>query len=100
MEKEDFIKQDTGRYRLVKPVVGGDDCPEAYENGWKDKSMYMFLRSQQKGSFFESSHPVAEMKHIIFDPVEMKYYLKADYGDEGFRSQSVMAYSRRIQQII
>ena len=37
MKKEEWFKQHAGRYRLVKFVIGENDCSEAYVNGWKDK---------------------------------------------------------------
>ena len=85
MDKEAFFRQYAGRYRLVKIVIGGNDCSEAYENGWKDKSLYMFFEITAEGQFFMKAHAgLAEKKYEYFlDPAEMKYHLKEDYSDEG-----------------
>ena len=43
MQKEEWFRQHAGRYHLVKFVIGGNDCSEAYVNGWKDKNLYMLF---------------------------------------------------------
>ena len=85
MEKEELFRQYAGKYRLVKFVIGGNDCSEAYAAGWKDKSLYMFFEITADGKFFLNAHSSgAEKKYeYFFDPVEMRYHLKADCSDEG-----------------
>ncbi len=85
MEKEGWFSQHAGRYRLVKIVIGGNDCSEAYANGWKDKSMYMYFEITADGKFLLKVHTAAAEKEYeyFFDPSEMRYHLKADHSDEG-----------------
>ena len=85
MTKEEFYNQYAGRYRLVKMVIGGNDCSEAYTNGWKDKSMYMLFEISADGKFALRAHtPLGEKEYTyFFDPAEMKYHLKADFSDAG-----------------
>ena len=40
MDNGAFFGQHAGKYRLVKIVLAGNDCSEAYAPGWKDKGMY------------------------------------------------------------
>ena len=85
MIREELFKEYSGKYRLVKMVIGGNDVSEAYANGWKDKSLYMFFEITADGRFFLKAHAGAVEKEYeyFFDPVEMKYYLKEDCSDEG-----------------
>ena len=85
MNKEELLKQYAGKYRLIEIVIGGNDCSEAYANGWEDKSMYMFIEITEDGRFFLKVHTVLAEKEYeyYFDPVEMKYHMEADWSDEG-----------------
>ncbi len=80
-----FFGQYAGKYRLVKVVIGGKDCSEAYVAGWKDKSMYMFFEITADGKFYLKARTSAAKKdyEYFLDPEEMKYHLKADFSDEG-----------------
>lgn len=82
---EEFYKKYAGKYRLTKFVVGENDCSEAYVKGWKDKSFYMFFEITEDGKFSMTAHtPMGEKEYeYSFDPVEMKYYQKADHSDAG-----------------
>lgn len=66
-------------------VIGGNDLSPAYEKGWKDRSLYMFLEITEDGGFSLTAHTgAAEKKYEYFlDPGEMKYYLKEDRSDKG-----------------
>ena len=85
MKNDNFFKQNSGRYRLVKFIIGGKDCSEAYANGWKDKSMYMFIEITEDGQFFLKVHSGGAEKEYryFFDPEEMRDHLKEDHSDEG-----------------
>ena len=85
MNKEEWFVKNAGRYRLIRMVIGGNDLSDAYTNGWKDKSMYMFMEITADGRFFLKAHtPMGEKVYeYFFDPEEMKYYLKADRSSEG-----------------
>ena len=85
MGKKEFYKQYAGRYRLVKFVIGGNDCSEAYAEGWKDRSRYMFFEITEDGKFsLKARAGEAEKEYeYYFDPTEMKYHLKADLSDAG-----------------
>ena len=83
--KEGSLKPYAGTYRLVRMVIGGYDCSEAYVNGWKDKTLYMILELKEDGKLVLRAHTdMAEKEHeYFFDPAEMRYHLKADHSDEG-----------------
>lgn len=85
MKKEEFFRQYAGRYRLVKMVVGGNDVSAAYENGWKDRSLYIFIEITAEGKFALTAHAGAVDKEYLyfFDPEEMKYLIKEDFSDKG-----------------
>ena len=85
MKKEELIKKYAGKYRLVEMVIGGNDCSEAYANGWEDRSMYMYFELTEDGKLFLKAHTIlAEKEYEYFlDPEEMRYHLKEDYSDEG-----------------
>ena len=85
MNKEDFFRNYAGRYRLVKFVIGGKDCSEAYTNGWKDKSLYMVFEITADGKCFMKAHAgQGEKQYEYFlNPEEMKYHLKEDNSDAG-----------------
>jgi len=40
------------------------DCSDTYVNGWKDKSMYMFLEITADGQFFLKAHTSAAEKSM------------------------------------
>ena len=85
MNKEEFFKQHTGRYRLIKMVIGGNDCSDTYVSGWEDKSLYMYLEITEDGKFLLKAHGGGMDKEYeyFFNHTEMKYYLKPDYSDAG-----------------
>lgn len=85
MEKGVFFRQYAGRYRLVKMVIGGNDLSAAYEKGWKDQSLYMFIEITEDGGFSLTAHAGGTEKKYayFFDPEEMKYFLKEDHSDKG-----------------
>lgn len=85
MEKEEFFRQYAGRYRLVRMVIRGNDVSQTYENGWKDKSLYLFIEITAEGGFSLTAHAGGADKQYpyFFEPEEMKYYLSADHSDKG-----------------
>ena len=85
MNKEEFFKQYTGRYRLTKIVIGTKDCSEPYTNGWKDKSLYMYLEITPDERFFLKLHTNNGEKeyNYFFDAENMKYHMKEDLSDAG-----------------
>ena len=85
MRKEELFKQYAGKYRLIKFVIGGSDASEKYINGWKDKSFYMFFEITEDGQCTLKTHADGNEKvyKYFLDPMQMKYYLKADHSDKG-----------------
>lgn len=83
--KQEFFQRFAGKYRLVKFVIGNNDCSEAYTNGWKDRSFYMFFEITADGKFSLKAHAGGNDKEYVyfFDPSEMKYYQKEDHSDGG-----------------
>lgn len=51
MKAEESFRLNTGKYRLTKIVISGNDFSEAYANGWMDKSLYMFVEITADGKF-------------------------------------------------
>lgn len=85
MNDEEFFRRYAGKYRLVKLVLAGADCSEAYNAGWNDKSLYMFIEIGEDGSFVLKVRSGSKEKRFTYhlDPSEMKYYLTADHSGVG-----------------
>ena len=85
MNDNESIVQYVGKYRLVKFEIGGGDASEKYIEGWKDKSFYMYFEITEDGRLTLTAHAGGKEKVYTYylDPVQMKYYLKADHSDAG-----------------
>ncbi len=85
LSREEWFKKYAGRYLLTKFMIGKNDLSEAYIDGWKDKSRYMFFEITDDGKFILKAHAGETEKEYeyFFEPDEMKYHQKADLSDEG-----------------